>query len=171
MTGPGGTERPTFDPRHDPRFQRGYRPGDALPDRHSPAAAVPDALPAPAGPTIDQAPVDPDGLHDFDSLVFEADDVADEPEPSGWNPFIAVLWLISVVLVAGSLALQLQAVSSMFSNTGYSGSGEVPLDLQLQQLSYVASPSMLAAGLITLTGLLFWHAFAWRARRQGAADA
>jgi hypothetical protein len=43
----------------------------------------------------------------------------------------------------------------------------MPLDMVIQQLSYTISPMVLFAGLITMTGLLFWHAFAWRARRLG----
>jgi hypothetical protein len=43
----------------------------------------------------------------------------------------------------------------------------MPLDMVIQQLSYTISPMVLLAGLITMTGLLLWHAFAWRARRVG----
>jgi hypothetical protein len=52
MTGSGETGRPAFDPRHDARFQRGYRPGQEhpapveRPRPNSPAAPTPDVGPA-----------------------------------------------------------------------------------------------------------------------------
>jgi hypothetical protein len=171
MTGPGGTERPAFDPRHDPRFQRGYRPGDALPDRGLPVASVAPSTPAapvaPAGPTADQAGADTDAADHFDTLLFDGDTFADEPEPSRWNPFIALLWLIGVVLPTGGIALQWQAVNNMFGSSSYDGTGDAPMSVVIQQFSYLVAPSLITAGLFVLAGLLFWHAAAWRARRRG----
>ena len=182
MTDPGGTDRPAFDPRHDARFQRGYRPGDddgAAPVRRSRGAAPPAAVapptavaPAPFVPRAEADPVpggiDPqptDDLDDFDTLVFDADGFEDELEPSRWNPFIALLWLVVVVFVGGAVALQVQAATLSYSNIFYDGNGPVPIEMLIQQLSYSIASPVLIAGLVTLAGLLFWHAWTWRARR------
>ncbi|MBX0301688.1 hypothetical protein K2F54_17095 [Cryobacterium sp. 1639] len=167
MSGPGGTEGPTFDPRHDPRFQRGYRPGDALPDRGTPAASATPTTPA--APVADQ-PVtntDVDATDDFDTLLFDGDTFADEPESSRWNPFITLLWVLGVVLPTGGITLQWQAVNNMFGSSSYDGTGDAPMSVVMQQFSYLVAPSLITAGLFILAGLLFWHAAAWRARRRG----
>jgi hypothetical protein len=168
VTGPGGTESPAFDPRHDARFQRGYAPGAG-----APAPAGPRLVGGPAAPVVSPAIAAADGDPDveansFDDLAFDTEVFQDELEPSRWNPFIALLWAIGLLLLGGALTLQWQAVSSMFSNASYSGTGQVPLEMQLQQLSYMASPSLLTSGLIVIAGLLFWHASAWRVRRRAA---
>jgi hypothetical protein len=186
----GGTERPAFDPRHDARFQRGYRPGgdDAAPVERprtsAPASARPPAsAPRAAGPT--PAPdrrldgttpgpvVEPESenvLEDDDSdlagLGFDTDSFRDEPAGSRWNPFIALLWMLGLALPTAGVALQWQAVQSIYSNGPISGSGEPSVDFILQQFSYLVAPTLITPGIIIIAGLLFWHARGWQARRR-----
>lgn len=161
MTGPGGPDRPVFDPRHDARFQRGYQPGDAPSD-----PARPGLIGAPPASPVAATAGSDDALDDFDALAFDGDVFQDELESSRFNPFIALLWVLAIVLPAGGMALQWQAVRGMFGNNSYSGSGEPPVSFVLQQFSYLVAPPLISAGIVILGGLLFWHAAAWRARRR-----
>jgi len=163
MTGSGGTDRPAFDPRHDARFQRGYRPGEAAPVVRQPLADVP-SLPA-ASPAIEPVAAAAELEDSADLDPFDAELFQDELEPVSRNPFIALLWLVVVVFIGGAVVLQLQSASGMYSNNFYDGNGPVPIEMLLQQLSYSLSAPMLISGFVTLAGLLFWHAWTWRARR------
>jgi len=160
MTGPGGTDRPVFDPRHDARFQRGYQPGDApgAPDR-------PGLIGTPPASTV-AAAAGEDSVVDFDALAFDGDVFQDELESSRWNPFIVVLWAASILLIAAALTLQWQAATNAFGNYSYTGSGPLPVEMIIQQLSYSIAPAVLIAGFATMSGLMFWHAAAWRTRRR-----
>lgn len=175
MSAAGGADRPTFDPRHEARFQRGYQPGD--PGQAAPSPADADPRPA-AAPLPARAPADNTGTADaadatggFDALVFDADTFQDESEPARRNPFITVLWVIGVLFIVGALTLQWQSATNSFANYSYSGTGPVPLSMLIQQMTYLVVPSMLTVGLITVTGLLFWHAVVWRARNRADAGA
>lgn len=176
--GPGAAgepRRPVFDPRHDAIYQRGYQPGDAVPA----PVTVPGPEPVragPIGPPLEtrSAGNEPDSpvavpLDEFDTLLFDGDDFSDVPVRSRWNPFIAVLWALAALLTGGAGTLQWQAATMTFSNYSYAGSGPLPFGMLIQQVSYSASPSALTAGLLTMAGLLFWHAWAWRVRRQSLA--
>ena len=172
MSTAGGADRPAFDPRHDARFQRGYQPGDAA--QANPRATGAGPGPA-AAPLPTRAPAGTAGTADapgdFDALVFDADTFQDEPEPARRNPFITLLWVIGVLFIVGALTLQWQSATYSFASYSYSGNGPVPLGMLIQQVTYLVAPSMLTAGLVTVTGLLFWHAFAWRARSRTGANA
>ena len=169
MTEPGGNSageagKPEFDPRHDARFQRGYQPGDAArPPARPGLIGAPPATPATAaaGPG--------DAVDDFDTVAFDGEAFTDELESSRWNPFITLLWVIGVVLPAGGMLLQWQAVGGMFRSTSYSGNGEPPVSVVLQQFSYLVAPPLISGGIVILGGLLFWHAWVWRARRRRSA--
>jgi hypothetical protein len=180
---PGGTERPAFDPRHDARFQRGYRPGDGSDDEATPARRVRASRPATAaapraqeGVTVvphaaaDPAPEPPGAdVDDPDELSFDADAFLDEPEPSRWNPFIALLWVLGPAFVLPAIAVQYLSATFSYSSISYNGSGPMPFGMLIQQLGYAVAPSLLTAGLVIIAGLLFWHAVAWRARRRPLA--
>jgi hypothetical protein len=100
-------------------------------------------------------------------MGLDTDVFPDEPERARWNPFITLLWVIGVVLPAGGVTLQWLAVNNMFGSSSYSGTGDAPMSMVLQQFSYLVAPPVITAGLFILAGLLFWHAAAWRARRRG----
>ena len=178
MTEPGGNSagkagRPEFDPRHDARFQRGYQPGDAARPAARPAvrpgligAPPADPVARAAAPFEDLVAGADDAPDDFDTLAFDGDPFHDELESPRWNPFIVLLWVLGVVLPAGGMLLQWQAVGGMFGNTSYSGNGEPPVSIVLQQFSYLVAPPLISGGIVILGGLLFWHAWVWRARRR-----
>ncbi|QYF73497.1 hypothetical protein [Cryobacterium sp. PAMC25264] len=182
MSTPGGTDRPAFDPRHDAIYQRGYQAGDsqaaqpaAAPVGTSRGGAVRGNAarigPPPAGPSSPTAAVfagtgTADEIGDLDPLGFDSDVFHDELERPRWNPFIALLWVLALVLVGGATALQLSSATFGFANYSYSGTGPMPFGMLVQQVAYSVAPSALTAGLIILAGLLFWHAAAWRARRR-----
>ena len=186
MTGRGANdgsalEPPTFDPRHDARFQRGYQHGDApRPPARAPLIGAPPAPARPAEPSwpdlLDGVrpggdpggdPTDSD-LSDTDPLdtdPFDADAFQDEFASPKKNPFIVSLWTASILFVVAALTLQWQAATNAFANYSYSGNGPVPFGMLLQQLSYSITPPILIASLVTMAGLLFWHAWTWQARR------
>ncbi|ASD20828.1 hypothetical protein B7495_00805 [Cryobacterium sp. LW097] len=176
MTEPGGPERPAFDPRHDARFQRGYQPGD--PPRPAARPGLIGASPAKpaaaaggaAAPFEDLVVGTDDAFDDLDALAFDGDTFQDELEPSRWNPYIALLWVVALALPAGGMVLQWQAVSGMFGNNSYTGNGEPPVAFVLQQFSYLVAPPLISSGIVILGGLLFWHAWGWRARRRRSAQ-
>ncbi|MET0956506.1 MAG: hypothetical protein ABWY68_11195 [Cryobacterium sp.] len=161
MTGQGDTDRPAIDPRHDAIYQRGYQPGDS-----APAPRQPLIVPPPAGTSAAARHPADESIDDLADLTLADTDFQDEYEPSRWNPYIALLWLLGVLLPTGGLALQWQAVSGMFQNNSWSGTGAPPFSMVIQQFSYVASPSLITAGFLIMAGLLFWHAVAWRAKRS-----
>ena len=153
MSGPGEGGRPAIDPRHDAIYQRGYQPGEtSLPPVRRPLIGAPPAAPGVAA-EIDEVPA-------FDTDVFQ-----DELPRSGWNPFIAILWVVAVVFIGASTTLQWQAATASYAGYSYSGTGPMPLNMIIQQLSYQILPSVLTSGMFIAAGLLFWHAAAWRARR------
>jgi len=164
MTGQGDTGRPAIDPRHDAIYQRGYQP-----EERAPAPRPRLIVPPPAGIAADAGqPVD--DVATFDELAFDDTDFQDEYEPPRRNPYIALLWLLGVLLPTGGLALQWQAVNGMFQNNSWSGNGAPPFSMVIQQFSYVASPPLITAGFLIMAGLLFWHAVAWRAKRSARSS-
>ena len=176
MTGPGGNSagevgRPEFDPRHDARFQRGYQAGDAARPPARPLIGAPPANPAArAAAPFEDLVVGPDeALDDLDTLAFDGDAFQDELESSRWNPFIVLLWVVGVVFSVAAVTLQAQAATFSFSGYSYNGTGPLPFGMLIQQLSYSIAPSVLTVGLVTLAGLLFWHAWVWRNRRRRSA--
>jgi len=80
------------------------------------------------------------------------------------NPFIIGLWVIGPLLAVGGAWLQMQAMSSTRSYLGLDAAGE-QLDMAFRQVLWSLTPSMMAAGLTAILGLLFWHAWHWRAAR------
>ena len=78
---------------------------------------------------------------------------------AGFNPFIAILWILAAILVVGGIWV----FTNAFSNTGpTSSSGSVPLGFVLINFA----PQAVLSGTLTIICLLFWHAMQWhRARR------
>lgn len=168
MSGPGESERTPIDPRHDAIYQRGYQPGQSAPATARRSLTVPPAAVAPVDTGRPAGEVS-DGIRDFDSLVMDSEGFQDELPRSGFNPFIVILWVIAVLFIGASGTLQWRALTGSYSFS-YSGTGPMPIDMVIQQLSYTISPSILTIGLITIAGLLFWHAHTWRARRLGRSE-
>ena len=78
---------------------------------------------------------------------------------TGFNPFIAILWILAAILVVGGIWV----FTNAFSNTGpTSSSGSIPLGFVLINFA----PQAVLAGTLAMICLLFWHAVQWqRARR------
>lgn len=76
----------------------------------------------------------------------------------GINPFIAVLWTLSLALMAGGAWV----LTAGIMNQGRIN-GPAPA-LSFLVLSY--APQAIVAGLATAVGLLFWHACQWQRRRS-----
>jgi len=73
------------------------------------------------------------------------------------NPFIAALWLLTILLIGGGAAVFLNADSMV----GPSAGGGMPTSF----LIFTFAPYALFAGLAALISLLFWHALQWQKRR------
>ena len=78
---------------------------------------------------------------------------------TGFNPFIAILWILAATLVVGGI----WGFANAFSATGpTSSSGTVPLGFMLVSFA----PQAVLSGTLAIMFLLFWHAAQWqRARR------
>lgn len=86
------------------------------------------------------------------------------------NPFIIGLWVLGPVLVFTAVWGHMKAVSISMSrsSTGFDVAQE-QFSMASLQLLLSFSPFTLAAGLATVIGLLFWHAWTWRTRHAGSA--
>jgi hypothetical protein len=143
-----------FDPRFDPAFQRGFSGADA-PSRlisrvPAPAVAAPQVGLPPAAPVPAAVPVD-------DRLSSDADVAADVDEPARFNPFIAVLGAVSLLLVAGGI-WGVQTAREPFLQTDAAAQADY---VGLQMLM-TASPLAIALGVATAIGILFYFAVTWR---------
>ncbi|TFD46369.1 hypothetical protein E3T55_17330 [Cryobacterium frigoriphilum] len=163
-----------FDPQHDARFQRGFDPSAARAEEPGaalglgPSADLPADAPygsratARAAAAPQERPTAGDFVRGTDGLD-EAPN--DEPLAPRRNPFVIALWVLGPLLLVGGFALIVQAAQ----NNGYSYNGsEIPWAIVLQQITWSLAPTMMAAGLSTIMGLLFWHAFAWHRARTGS---
>ncbi|MGO4102810.1 hypothetical protein AB4Y63_02555 [Leifsonia sp. YAF41] len=84
------------------------------------------------------------------------------------NPFLTALWVIGVALIVGGMWMVWQAIAAQ--NRGYSGiSGEAPIELILQQLTWSLAPSMTSTGMLVLVGLVFERAIRWQRERRAAS--
>jgi hypothetical protein len=159
------TGQPTFDPRFDPAFQRGY-----VPSVHAPRA--PSARVSPPEKTIDPPPsvseVPPSAEPRVDESV-ESATVAVVPINRGINPYIVALWIGGVVFVLGGAALIF--VANLRAFTANSGG---PADAAGAQAFYVLGTTfgtpLVTVGLATIAGLVFfaaWHS--WRRQADSAS--
>ena len=153
------TEKGRFDPRFNPAFQRGFDPSAQRAARanQTPSLSADDVvygrsapmeIPAPPPPPAEQAP---DG----------APDDEENQATRGHNPFVLALWLLFVVFIAGGIALLLGPASGFRD-----GSAATDSDLAVMLIAQVFGPCMIAVGLATLSGLLFWHAAEWKRRKR-----
>ena len=154
---------PRFDPKHDARYQRGYEPGDSA-DADSSAMTE---LFAPTSSTQPAASVGTDGRNSG-AIPVPADGGGDDDEPLDHfeprNPFIIALWIMGPALIIGGIILQARTITSTYFSSGFAGSSsaEMPMEMVMQQLIYTVAPAMISTGLVTIVGLLFFHALRWR---------
>jgi hypothetical protein len=107
--------------------------------------------------------VDQDGNPTDPEAIMRPDDQPDSGR--GWsgrvsvNPFIVVLWVLSIALAGGGIWLYTNA----FLIPGpMSGSGAMPLAFVLMNFA----PWAVLGGTLAAMALLFWHAAQWQRRRQ-----
>lgn len=156
-----------IDPRYPAAFQRGYQGGDAHISRRATEPVAPGSVaPGPDAP----GSVAPDPAAERASTpepaaaeVTGRDDI-DEREPRA-NPFIVLLWVLSLALSVGGIRLIIWAQNP--AGYGYSGV-DFPFEVIVMQTVYVAGGPVVTAGLLGIIGLLFWHAAAWRRRAIAA---
>jgi hypothetical protein len=85
-------------------------------------------------------------------------------EPPAWtpgaraalNPFIVVLWLFALGLIAGGAAAFFYGMGNQLSPNG-----QVPVSF----LVLTNAPYAILLGIAALLCLLFWHALQWQKRR------
>lgn len=161
----------TFDPRHDAVFQRGYEAGttphvgtsSADAAARVPATAAADPLRQDLADLNNDRPAPP--LAELANTELHEAALVPPQRPSMFNPFIVALWVLGPLLFIGGAWLQLQAARQSY-NVGYDSSGEMPIDMVIQQILWTLTPAMMGAGFTTVLGLLFWHAWQWRAARH-----
>ncbi|GAB3039743.1 hypothetical protein GCM10027052_20200 [Parafrigoribacterium mesophilum] len=162
-------EQQRFDPRFNPAFQRGF---DVSAEQARRASATPSLTPEDvmygrsARPDFTAPPPPPPSA---DGTPAAAMDVRvavlpQEPRDDRHNPFVWALWVLGVVLIGGSIGVMAGPMRILFS--GNNSVASDPGALALAQFLYVACPALITVGLATVSGLLFWHAAAWKARRR-----
>ena len=116
---------------------------------------------------MEQAEADKVGFHEVDQDgkptdpgATSGDHNADGTKGAGWtgfNPFIAILWILAATLVVGGI----WGFANAFSGPT-SSSGTMPLGFMLVNFA----PQAVLSGTLAIMSLLFWHAVQWqRARR------
>jgi hypothetical protein len=158
------SEEQRFDPRFNPAFQRGF---DASTERVrranvTPSLTAEDVMYGRSARPDFAAPPPPPPEETEDQVTVPVEVPSPESPRDRHNPFVWTLWLLSIVLIAGDLGLLLGPVRGLFSSSFNSDQGAVAL---LQTL-YVICPALITVGLGTISGLLFWHAAAWKHRQR-----
>ncbi|HEY5223874.1 MAG TPA: hypothetical protein VIJ18_12610 [Microbacteriaceae bacterium] len=172
-----------LDPRFDPAFQRGYRPGAARPEAPDAVTQVPtsDRVAQGAAPFSSPPPATrpPEGRQPEEAIPtgVPVDDSASTPSDgqeghetplhaSRANPYLRALWIIGIGCVVAGIALQLWAQTEAV-NVSYDPQGGVPLNAVLLNLAYSVGSPLITTGLATVVGLLFLLAVRhrdWRRR-------
>ncbi len=165
-----------IDPRFDPAFQRGFDPAtpirervpDPTPRPTAPVEAPPASIPEPArlvAPTAARTPLPAAELGDGEPVIMTVQD-ADEPdrEPApessqARNPFLIVLAIVAVVLVAVGVWLFVQSGNEFNSREVRSQGDYMSLDATIHMAPFVA-----LLGAATAIGVLFLFAAKWRKR-------
>lgn len=178
--------KPDFDPRFDPRFQPGYDPAVHAESEHRPrhssaqmsaerdsgterdSGAEQDARSS--VPVFDAEHLAHGGV--LDQQEHETPDAAKTPPRSETalllrNPFLWIILVLSVVLVAWGLASYSSAVefSGAFFTGGFGNDEESQAEYVSSQFSLGLSPFAIAVGLLGLLGVVFFAAATWKQER------
>lgn len=179
-------DRAGFDPRYSPEFQRGFDPAvhdgpaatsethERIPATSDPSdPRVPPAPPAPGSAPREVVPppqrADAEGDH---AAVDTADGVTEMPEPPWKNPYLVVLTILGVVLLAIGVSAFRWSVEQVYQGQfGFGGENDEARDAWLAaQVAWGLAPLLALAGLLTLIGVVFFIAVTWRAYRRPAED-
>lgn len=149
---------PTFDPRFDPAFQRGYEP--PAHDSESPRTRIAAEGFDGAEPSGSGEREQPHGAEPGQTQGEEpdAEPVPLESGPIEPNPFERTLGVVAAVLVIAGVALTFWANSA-----SYNGPGDTWGWQQIVQASvWALSSPMITVGLATGVALVFRRAITWR---------
>ncbi|WP_022883595.1 hypothetical protein [Glaciibacter superstes] len=208
MTDAGGTDpkagtdgdEPTFDPRHNPVFQRGYDPASSAgparrarrarrAERSHPADPVsPPSSRSSSNREVSTLPSDGNVLssrlghesgRDPGQGEAQATDAAghapqtprvDDASATETRRNPFIVGLWIFAVVSLVGGVILQWQASVSSYNRSFNADEIPIEVIIQQLVWTITPTMISVGAMTLVGLVFWHAVTWRAARPVAAD-
>jgi hypothetical protein len=155
-----------IDPRFDPAFQRGF--DHEAPVTQAPAARQPVIQPLAAAQPI--AHVQPNGHStvapapvEEPVATLDADETANATEASplaGRNPYLLLLAVVAVILVAVGIWLFTQSGAQFDSREVRSQGDYVSLDATIH-----AAPFVSLLGAATAIGVVFVFAAQWRKRR------
>jgi hypothetical protein len=158
------SEEQRFDPRFNPAFQRGF---DVSTDRVrranvTPSLTAEDVMYGRSARPDFAAPPPPPPEETEDQVTPPVEVPSPVSPRDRHNPFLWTLWLLGVGFAGGGIALLIGPIRMMYSNSFNLEQSNVAV----LQVLYVASPALITVGLGTISGLLFWHAAAWKARRR-----
>jgi hypothetical protein len=163
-----------IDPRFDPAFQRGFDPTIPI-EEYVPAPlprrtvapppvapAVEPKRPAP-GPVAVAAPAVVEPLEDADAA--ESPDVepvvdADEDSSPSRNPFLLLLVVVAIALIAAGIWLFVRSGDAFNSREVRSQGDYMSLDATIHMAPFIA-----LLGAATAIGVVFVFAVKWRKRR------
>ena len=77
--------------------------------------------------------------------------------------------MIGVALIVGRAVAGLASDDESESELSYNGTGEMPFEMILQQLTWTLAPAMISTGFLVLVGLLFERAIRWQRERRAAS--
>lgn len=169
----GSTGSKRFDPRFDPAFQPGYDPRNdpSMPARtvaQEPAFIRPDVIqaPPPRLPAAQHRAPEP-AESDAEPAAPVQQSAADDPvSPRGTNPYVVLLWVVSVLLVAAGIAV-LRAVPALEEQaTGTAGQTSFVQMFGIVNLAAV----FIGCGVLVAAGNLFLLAVRWRGRAADRDD-
>ncbi|MDQ1562356.1 MAG: hypothetical protein QOE85_1697 [Actinomycetota bacterium] len=147
-----------IDPRFDPAFQRGFDPATPVRE-HEPAP-----LPRVAVPTVPVTTPDPvvPAAHEPPPATLDAEDKADASFDShpGRNPYLLILGVVAVILVAVGVWLFVQSGAQFNSREVRSQGDYMSLDATIHMAPFI---SLLGAA--TAIGVVFVFAVKWRRRK------
>ncbi len=150
------------DPRFDPRFQRGYTGEDVAPAAPTPAET----------PHLGREFTVDHGLSSQTWALGEtlagAGDVEDagEAEPAHRNPWLIVLWVVSIATIVVPTAVFRQALAAQ-RNVQWSEMGPPP-EVIFLQLALQLVPALVLMGGIGVLLAIGIHAWGWSNRHRRA---
>lgn len=162
-------EHDRFNPRYSPEFQRGYQPrAPRPPQEQADAGGAPAGASGTEGAGVDEA-ADADAAIAGPEVDGTEADGGDDPQASAapsrsslWrNPYVIVLLVAGVLLIAGGLQLYFRSIESM-----YTSRESAPQDLVAVQVFWGMAPVLMTAGVFTLIGVGFLAAYQWRQGRR-----
>jgi hypothetical protein len=150
--------RSDIDPRFDPAFQRGFDPATPVRERE------PAPLPRVATPAVPVAPPDPvvPAAYEPSPATLDAEELPDSSLEShpGRNPYLLVLGVVAVILVAVGVWLFVQSGAQFNSREVRSQGDYMSLDATIHMAPFI---SLLGAA--TAIGVVFVFAVKWRRRK------